>query len=239
MAVDNLSLQVRAGEIVSLYGLMGAGRTELLETLAGRLPAQAGTVRVDGRDVSGSSVADRIALGLALVPVDRQRDGLVQSMSVGGNLSLSSIGRFLSGWFISGRRESAAVARTIAEVTVKTAGPDAAISSLSGGNQQKVVIGRVLLTRPRVLLLDEPTRGIDVGAKADIFALMAGQARAGRAVLFATSELGEALNAADRVLVLYRGRVVRELDPQVTSKEELMAASGEAEPPTEANGAPA
>ena len=239
MAVDNLSLQVRAGEIVSLYGLMGAGRTELLETLAGRLPAQAGTVRVDGRDVSGSSVADRIALGLALVPEDRQRDGLVQSMSVGGNLSLSSIGRFLSGWFISGRRESAAVARTIADVTVKTAGPDAAISSLSGGNQQKVVIGRVLLTRPRVLLLDEPTRGIDVGAKADIFALMAGQARAGRAVLFATSELGEALNAADRVLVLYRGRVVRELDPQVTSKEELMAASGEAEPPTEANGAPA
>lgn len=231
MAVADLDLTVRAGEIVSLYGLMGAGRTELLETLAGRLAAQTGSIHVDGHDVTESSIADRIALGMALVPEDRQRDGLVQTMSVGDNLSLASIGSFLRGPFISGRREKSSVTRTISDVTVKTSGSDAAIGSLSGGNQQKVVIGKVLLTTPRVLLLDEPTRGIDVGAKADIFTLMAEQARSGRAVLFATSELGEALHAADRVLVMHRGRVVRDLDPRITTQEDLMAASDDAASP--------
>ncbi|GAA3769018.1 sugar ABC transporter ATP-binding protein [Plantactinospora mayteni] len=237
LAVDDLSLTVRAGEVVCLYGLMGAGRTELLEALAGRSPMRAGTVRVGGHDVTSTSIAERIALGLVLVPEDRQRDGLVQTMSVGDNLSLAAIGRLLAGPFIAGRREGDAIARTISSVTVKAAGPAAAITSLSGGNQQKVVLGKALLTEPRVLLLDEPTRGIDVGAKADIFALMAEQARQGVAVLFATSELGEALNAATRVLVMYRGRAVQVLDPATTSKEELMAASGEAEPPAPANGA--
>jgi erythritol transport system ATP-binding protein len=231
MAVADLDLTVRAGEVVCLYGLMGAGRTELLETLAGRLPAQTGTVHVDGVDVTTASIADRIARGLALVPEDRQRDGLVQSMSVGDNLSLASIAKFRRGPFLAARREDDAVRRTIRDVTVKASGPGAAIGSLSGGNQQKVVIGKVLLTGPRVLLLDEPTRGIDVGAKADIFTLMAEQARSGLAVLFATSELGEALHAADRVLVLHRGRVVRDLDPRTTTKEDLMAASDDAAAP--------
>ncbi|MDQ7908297.1 sugar ABC transporter ATP-binding protein [Phytohabitans sp. ZYX-F-186] len=239
LAVEELSLTVRAGQIVCLYGLMGAGRTELLEALAGRLPARAGTVRVDGRDVTGASVGERIGLGLVLVPEDRQRDGLVQTMSVGDNLSLASIGRFLFGPFVAGRRESAAIDRVSADVTVKAAGPTAPITSLSGGNQQKVVIGKALLTEPRALLLDEPTRGIDVGAKADIFALMAEQARRGVAVLFATSELSEALNAATHVVVMYRGRVMQLLDPATTSKEQLMAVSGEAEPTPPANGATA
>jgi len=112
-------------------------------------------------------------------------------------------------------------------VRVKTAGPTAAITSLSGGNQQKVVIGKVLLTAPEVLLLDEPTRGIDVGAKAEIFALMAREARRGLGVLFATSEVGEALNAANRVIVMSKGRMVREFDPRTATREELMIASGE------------
>jgi erythritol transport system ATP-binding protein len=231
MAVADLDLTVHAGEVVCLYGLMGAGRTELLETLAGRLPAQTGTVLVDGVDVTTAPIGDRIARGVALVPEDRQRDGLVQTMTVGDNLSLASIRSFLRGPFVAAGREGDAVRRTIRDVTVKASGPGAAIGSLSGGNQQKVVIGKVLLTGPRVLLLDEPTRGIDVGAKADIFTLMAGQARAGLAVLFATSELGEALHAADRVLVLHRGRVVRDLDPRTTTKEDLMAASDDATAP--------
>jgi erythritol transport system ATP-binding protein len=231
LAVAELDLDVRAGEIVCLYGLMGAGRTELLEALAGRLTASAGTVHVDGVDVTRMSIGERIRRGLALVPEDRQRDGLVQTMSVGDNMSIASIRGFLRGPFLAGRREQDAIQRTIRDVTVKTSGPGAAIGSLSGGNQQKVVIGKVLLTAPRVLLLDEPTRGIDVGAKADIFTLMANQARAGLAVLFATSELGEALNACDRVLVLHRGRVVRELDPRTASKEDLLAASDDAAVP--------
>jgi erythritol transport system ATP-binding protein len=228
LAVAELDLEVRAGEIVCLYGLMGAGRTELLESLAGRLVASAGTVHVDGVEVTRMSIGERIRRGLALVPEDRQRDGLVQTMSVGDNMSIASIRGFLRGPFVAARRELDAVQRTIRDVTVKTSGPAAAIGSLSGGNQQKVVIGKVLLTSPRVLLLDEPTRGIDVGAKADIFTLMANQARAGLAVLFATSELGEALNACDRVLVMHRGRVVREFDPRTTSKEDLLAASDDA-----------
>jgi erythritol transport system ATP-binding protein len=247
MAVADLDLEVRAGEIVCVYGLMGAGRTELLETLAGRLPVQSGAVEVDGQDLTRASIAQRIDRGLALVPEDRQRDGLVQTMSVGDNLSLASICSFLRGVFIAKSREEPAVQRTISDVTVKTSGPGAPIGSLSGGNQQKVVIGKILLTEPRVLLLDEPTRGIDVGAKADIFTLMAEQARSGLAVLFATSELGEALHAADRILVMHRGRVVGEFDPRTTTKEDLMAASDDAAASAtasrgaadDANGAPA
>ncbi|HUX72194.1 MAG TPA: sugar ABC transporter ATP-binding protein [Cellulomonadaceae bacterium] len=233
MAVADLDLTVRAGEIVCLYGLMGAGRTELLETLAGRLPAQAGSVHLGGSDVTAASIPARIASGMALVPEDRQRDGLVQTMSVGDNLSLASIQSFLRGPFVSIRSEKAALSRVITDVTVKTPSATAPIGSLSGGNQQKVVIGKVLLTAPRVLLLDEPTRGIDVGAKADIFTLMADQARAGRAVLFATSEIGEAMNSADRVIVMHRGRIVRELDPRTATQEDLMAASDDATPSPE------
>ncbi|MFV2106763.1 sugar ABC transporter ATP-binding protein [Micromonospora sp. LOL_015] len=239
LAVDSLDLTVHAGEVVCLYGLMGAGRTELLEALAGRLPLHTGSVTVAGQDVASAGIAERIDLGLVLVPEDRQRDGLVQTMSVGENLSLAAIRRLRLGPLIARAQEAGAVGRTIASVTVKAAGAGAAITSLSGGNQQKVVIGKALLTEPRVLLLDEPTRGIDVGAKADIFTLMADQARQGVAVLFATSELGEALNAATRVVVMYRGRVVQILDPATTSKEQLMAASGEATPPPPSNGATA
>ncbi|MCU1445332.1 sugar ABC transporter ATP-binding protein [Cryobacterium sp.] len=227
LSVDGFSLDVRAGELVCLYGLMGAGRTELLEALAGRVPVQSGTVTLKGRLITRESIAQRIDLGLALVPEDRQRDGLVQTMSVGENVSLAGLLSFVKGLWISTPGERTAVQQEISDVRVKTAGPAAAITSLSGGNQQKVVIGKVLLTAPEVLLLDEPTRGIDVGAKAEIFALMAREAERGLGVLFATSEVGEALNAANRVIVMSKGRIVREFDPRTATREELMIASGE------------
>jgi len=227
LSVDGFNLDVRAGELVCLYGLMGAGRTELLEALAGRVPVQSGTVTLKGRAITRESIAQRIDLGLALVPEDRQRDGLVQTMSVGENVSLAGLLSFVKGLWISKPGERTAVQQEISDVRVKTAGPTAAITSLSGGNQQKVVIGKVLLTAPEVLLLDEPTRGIDVGAKAEIFALMAREARRGLGVLFATSEVGEALNAANRVIVMSKGRMVREFDPRTATREELMIASGE------------
>ena len=228
-AVDGLSLRVRAGEVVGLYGLMGAGRTELLETLAGRIAPADGEIRLDGRPVSGGTIGDRIALGLTLVPEDRQRDGLVQSMSVAQNVTLSGLRRFVRHLWVARDEEREAVERSIADVTVRTSGPNAPITSLSGGNQQKVVLAKALLTEPRVLLLDEPTRGIDVGAKAEIFDLMAEQAESGLAVLFATSESAEALNVPDRVLVMSKGRLVRELRGGTATKEELMVASGETE----------
>lgn len=235
LSVDGLNLDVRTGEIVCLYGLMGAGRTELLEALAGRLPIQSGTVTMRGTPIKRQSIAERIELGLALVPEDRQRDGLVQTMSVGENISLASLLRFVKGLWIGAAKEKSAISAEVQDVRVKTSGPTAAITSLSGGNQQKVVIGKVLLTDPQVLLLDEPSRGIDVGAKAEIFGLMAREARRGLAVLYATSEVGEALNTANRVLVMSKGRIVREFDPRTSSREQLMVASGEGAHEAEGN----
>ena len=225
--VDHLSLDVRAGEILCLYGLMGAGRTELLECVAGRVPATGGRVVLEGRDVSRLGISERIARGLVLVPEDRQRDGLVQTMTVGGNLSLASIGAFTRGLVTSRSRERALVADSIERVRIKTDGGRAAIGSLSGGNQQKVVIGKMLATRPRVVLLDEPSRGIDVGAKAEVFRLLAERAAQGLAVVFSTSEVGECQSIAHRIVVMRRGRIAAEFGPGV-AKERIMAASGEA-----------
>ncbi|MCB1467082.1 MAG: sugar ABC transporter ATP-binding protein, partial [Rhizobiaceae bacterium] len=225
--VDRLSLDVRAGEIVCVYGLMGAGRTELLETVAGRLRAVSGEIVLAGREISHLSIAERIARGLALVPEDRQRDGLVQTMSVGENLSLASIMAFTRGFFTSKCLERDVIAKSIRDVTVKTDGPDAPIGSLSGGNQQKVVIGKMLATDPKVVLLDEPSRGIDIGAKAEVFRILSERARRGQAVVFTTSEVGECLSIAHRIIIMRRGRISAEFAADVT-KEKIMAASGEA-----------
>lgn len=224
--VDNLSLTVQAGEIVCIYGLMGAGRTELMECVAGRQRQTAGSIFLGGHEVSGLTISQRITCGLALVPEDRQRDGLVQTLSVGENLTLASIGEFVRGMVLSTRREKQLVNDSIRNVTVKTASADAPIGSLSGGNQQKVVIGKMLSTRPKVILLDEPSRGIDIGAKAEVFRLLAENARKGLAVVYSTSEVGECLSIAHRIIVMSKGRISAIFDASV-SKERIMAASGE------------
>ncbi|MEG3111635.1 MULTISPECIES: sugar ABC transporter ATP-binding protein [unclassified Pantoea] len=224
--VDNLSLNVRAGEIVCIYGLMGAGRTELMECVAGRLRQASGSIFLGRDDVSGLTISQRIAGGLALVPEDRQRDGLVQTMTVGENISLASISEFVRGLVLSTRREKQLVSDSIRNVTVKTSGGEAAIGSLSGGNQQKVVIGKMLATRPKVILLDEPSRGIDIGAKAEVFRLLADNAKKGLAVVYTTSEVGECLSIAHRIVVMSKGRISAIFDSSVT-KERIMAASGE------------
>src|SRR5215207_6723997 len=165
--------------------------------------------------------------GMGLVPEDRQRDGLVQMMSVGKNMSLASLLQTVKNLFIARKIERENVDRQIKDVKVKTAGPDALITSLSGGNQQKVVIGKILLTNPKLILLDEPTRGIDVGAKGEIFALLFREARKGLAVLYVTSEVGEALTASHRLIVMSKGRLIREFDPRTATRDDIMAASGE------------
>ncbi|MBB5702062.1 erythritol transport system ATP-binding protein [Ochrobactrum daejeonense] len=225
--VDRMSLDVRAGEIVCIYGLMGAGRTELLETVAGRLQPSGGRVLLKGQDISGLTIAQRIEKGLVLVPEDRQRDGLVQTMTVGRNLSLASIAEMTRGLFTSRKREKQIVDQSIRNVHIKTDGGEAAIGSLSGGNQQKVVIGKMLATEPDVILLDEPSRGIDIGAKAEVFKLLAEKAKQGLAVIYTTSEVGECLSIAHRIIVMHRGRISAEFGSDV-SKEKIMAASGEA-----------
>ncbi|WP_108483280.1 sugar ABC transporter ATP-binding protein [Oceaniglobus ichthyenteri] len=226
LAVDHLDLTVRAGEIVCIYGLMGAGRTEMMECVAGRLAPISGNILLHGRDIAKLTIAERIAAGLVLVPEDRQRDGLVQTMTVGRNLSLASIRNFTSGLFTDAKVENEIVNRSIKEVTVKTDGPTAPIGSLSGGNQQKVVIGKMLATKPSVILLDEPSRGIDIGAKAEVFKILADRAKAGMAVVYTTSEVTECLSIAHRVIVMRRGKIAAEFTHD-TTKESIMAASGE------------
>jgi erythritol transport system ATP-binding protein len=225
--VDHMSLKVRAGEIVCIYGLMGAGRTELLECVAGRVPMTGGSIFIGGEEISKLGIAERIAKGLALVPEDRQRDGLVQTMSVGANLSLASISTFVRGMLLNRSRERELINTSIRDVRIKTEGASPPIGSLSGGNQQKVVIGKVLATGPKVILLDEPNRGIDVGAKAEVIRLLGERAAQGLAVVFSTSEVAECLSIAHRIIVMRRGRISAQFGSNVT-KEEIMAASGEA-----------
>jgi erythritol transport system ATP-binding protein len=227
VVVNNVSLDVHEGEIVAVYGLMGAGRTELLEALAGRDPISGGRALLGDQDIKDLDIQERIAVGLGLVPEDRQRDGLVQMMTVGKNMSLASLLNTVKNLFIARKTERENVDRQIKDVRVKTAGQDALITSLSGGNQQKVVIGKILLTNPKVILLDEPTRGIDVGAKGEIFTLLFREAKKGLAVLYVTSEVGEALTASHRLIVMSKGRIIREFDPRTTTRDEIMAASGE------------
>ncbi|TPE54976.1 sugar ABC transporter ATP-binding protein [Maribrevibacterium harenarium] len=225
--VDKLSLEVKAGEIVCVYGLMGAGRSEFMECAAGRLKPKSGYILLGDQDISTLSVGQRIQSGLALVPEDRQKDGLVQTMSVGENLSLASIGEFAKGLLTPRSAENKLIKDSIKSVTVKTSGPEAAIGSLSGGNQQKVVIGKMLATGPKVLLLDEPSRGIDIGAKAEVFKLLAEKAKEGLAVIYSTSEVAECLSIAHRIIVMHKGKISAQFDSNV-SKEQIMAASGEA-----------
>jgi erythritol transport system ATP-binding protein len=227
VTVNNLSLDVREGEVVCLYGLMGAGRTELMEALAGRDPLSGGRVLLSGQDVEDLTIEERIDAGMGLVPEDRQRDGLVQMMSVGANMTLASLKSWVKRGFVDRRLERQMVGEMVADVKVKTAGPEALITSLSGGNQQKVVIGKMLLTDPKVILLDEPTRGIDVGAKGEIFSLLFREAKRGLAVLYVTSEVGEALTASHRIVVMSKGRIVAEFDPRSCTRDEVRAASGE------------
>ena len=223
--VNHVSLDVREGEIVCLYGLMGAGRTELMETLAGRDQLVGGQVFLDGKNLDGSTVSQRIELGMGLVPEDRQRDGLVPMQTVGRNMSLANLNAWVRYSFINRKAEKQSVNGQMKRIGVKAEGPDAPISSLSGGNAQKSIIGKMLLTDPRVLLLDEPTRGVDVGAKGEIFSLLFEQAQRGLAVLYVTSDIGEALTASHRIVIMSRGQVVREFDPRYATREEIMAAS--------------
>ena len=223
LLLDDVSFDLHAGEILALYGLMGAGRSELLESLVG-LQNAGGRVELNGKPVQGGT-GQRIAQGLTLVPEDRQRMGLVQSLSVAKNMTLASLHKFIRGVALSEQHEKREVTRMIGDLRVKVADPAQLITSLSGGNQQKVVISKCLLTDPKVLLLDEPTRGIDVAAKAEIFNLMNTLARSGLGVLFVSSELKEVMAMADRVLVMAKGRITAEFTRAELSEAQLVAAS--------------
>lgn len=223
--LENVSLSLRSGEILGIYGLMGAGRTELLECLMALHPEATGSVWIEGKQRSARSVMERIRQGLACVPEDRQREGLVQELSVANNIVLASLQKYLRGFYLSGQKEKQAVNQLIEKLAIKTASPQTLVTALSGGNQQKVVVARNLLTSPKVLLMDEPTRGIDIGAKADMFKLMSQLAAEGLGVIFVSSELREILTVTDRILVLAKGRITGEFKHDEATEEALVAAS--------------
>ncbi len=204
LLLNNVSLELRAGEILGLYGLLGAGKTEIAESIAGLRPEAVGQCRIGGVPVAPTPAA-RIRAGVAFVPEDRQRQALVPTATVGENITLSSLGAHAFMGVVMNLREAGAIRRSIVQLAIKVKAAGQSVLSLSGGNQQKTIIARALLTGPRALILDEPTRGIDVGAKAEIFKLMRKLADDGLAILFSSSELPEILAVSDRIIVLSRG----------------------------------
>jgi rhamnose transport system ATP-binding protein len=206
----SVSFTVRAGEIVGFAGLVGSGRSELAQTLFGVTPAISGEIRIGGRSVTIRSAAQARDLGLAYVPEDRATQGLVRPMSVLHNFSLAALPQFTRFGFIDRGGERRLAEAGVAQFGVKTSSLEEVAGRLSGGNQQKIVLGKWLANQPRLLILDEPTRGIDVGAKAEIHRLMGELARQGVAIVMISSELPEVLGMSDRVLVMREGRIVAE-----------------------------
>jgi ribose transport system ATP-binding protein len=226
LALRDVSLSVRRGEVVGLFGLMGAGRTELLQTLFGLHPhTSKGSITVAGEPVQIRSPQQAIAAGVALAPEDRKAEGVVLSMSVGHNATLACLKSVSRGGFLHSRREHDLAESYIRRLNVKTPSLDQIIRNLSGGNQQKVVLAKWLAAGPKVLLLDEPTRGIDLGAKREIYATIDELAHAGLGIVVASSELPELLGIADRILVLSEGRVAGEFTRETATEEALLRAA--------------
>ncbi len=224
--LEKVSLKLHRGEILAIFGLMGAGRTELFECLMGLHPEATGEITISNRRIRPETIRERIDLGLMLVPEDRQRLGLVQKLSVAQNITLASLKRFVTTFWLDERREKESIVKVMRDLAIKARSPEYPITSLSGGNQQKVVFAKSLLTQPEVLLLDEPTRGIDVGAKAEIFEIMNRLAEQGLAVLFVSSELPEMFTVPDRILVLSKGKVTGEFLHNNATEEALILAAG-------------
>jgi ABC-type sugar transport system ATPase subunit len=218
-----ISFAVRRGEVVGMFGIIGAGRTEIARALFRLDPPDAGEIRLDGRRIAPASPAEAVAAGLALVPEDRQRQGLVLSMSEGRNLSLAALPRLARAGRIDPAAELRLIAHSLRRLAIRPPDPEVEGRSLSGGNQQKVVLARWLATRPSLLILDEPTRGIDIGTKREVHALIRQLAADGLAVLLISSELEEALSLAHRLLVLRAGRITAELDARSATAAEVMA----------------
>jgi rhamnose transport system ATP-binding protein len=232
LTLDNefadVSFSLRAGEIVGMFGLVGAGRTEIARSLFGITPPDGGSVAIDGREVDVRDPRQMLARGLAYLPEDREGQGLVPTMSVRKNVVVTILDKLAQHGILRLQRERAFTLQTIAELGIKTEGSEAIVSSLSGGNRQKVVLGKWLAIDPKILILDEPTHGIDIGSKAQVHQLVVSLAARGIAILLISSDLPEILRLSDRVLVVANGRITATLDrPEMTEEKILLAASRE------------
>jgi ribose transport system ATP-binding protein len=221
--LSDISFNLSAGEVLGVAGLMGAGRTELLESLFGvRRKTRESRVRLHGRPLVINDPRQAIKAGLAFVPEDRKAQGLALDLDVGANITLARLERFSCAGFIQAAREEEAVGESIARLDVKTTGARAAASNLSGGNQQKIVLAKWLLTDPKILLLDEPTKGIDIKGKAEIYRLIEELAARGLGVILVSSELSELLALSDRIIVLREGKLAGALDRSEATEERII-----------------
>jgi ribose transport system ATP-binding protein len=233
--LKDLSFSVGPGEILGLGGLDGQGQKEVLLALFGVLKGVAGKVTVDGRSHRPASPAAARSASLALIPEDRKTEGLMLPMSIAENLVAASFDRISVGPLIDAGRQRAAVGDAIRRLQIKVGDPDDPVSTLSGGNQQKVVIAKWLMTRPRLILLNDPTRGIDVGTKQEIYRLLRELADGGAAILFYSTDYDELIGCCDRVAVMYDGRIVRELEGESITERTIVASALNIDP--EAQGA--
>jgi D-xylose transport system ATP-binding protein len=223
--LNDVSFEARAGQVLGIAGLMGAGRSELLNSIFGAWPGSVrGTVLLNGKPVAVKSPHDAIRCGMALVTEDRKRYGLILEASVAHNITLAGLDRVCGALsVINPQLEQKLCSEQIEALRIKTPSAETAVNTLSGGNQQKVVLAKCLLTQPRVLFLDEPTRGIDVGAKTEIYQIMNRLAKQGVAIVMVSSELPEVLGMSDRILVMREGRIAGELHREDATQENIMA----------------
>lgn len=220
----DVSLSVHAGEIVGLAGLVGSGRTELAQVLFGITPAQGGQILLNGKLVSVKNPGQAMRLGIAYVPEDRGNQGLIKQMRVRENMSLAVLRSLARGGFVDGQQERRLAERFVGELTVRTPSIEQVVNKLSGGNQQKIVVSKWLASQPKLLIMDEPTRGVDVGAKSEIHRLISELAQQGMAILMISSELPEILGMSDRVLVMREGRLAAEFSRAEATQERVGAA---------------
>jgi ribose transport system ATP-binding protein len=222
-----IDLHVRQGEIVGLGGLDGQGQRELLLALFGVLRGVDAKIKIGGKPqrINSPRDAKRRSVGMALIPEDRQTEGLVLPLSVTDNISLAAVNRFARGGFISTRAESAAVENAFRTLSIHARAVDVSVATLSGGNQQKVVIAKWLLTDASLILLNDPTRGIDVGTKQEIYRLLRTLAGAGKGILFYSTDYAELIGCCDRVAIMYEGRIVRELAGEALTEQKILTAA--------------
>ena len=223
--LHNINLQLRAGEILGISGMLGAGRTELAQTIFGALPYDSGTIIINDHPVKIKKPQDAISHGIGLLPEDRKNQGLSLIMSIKNNITLASLKRFLNGRLINTRQEESSAMSYVERIPIKTSSIMAEAQSLSGGNQQKVVLAKWLCSEAKIVIFDEPTRGIDVGAKVEIYKLMTELAQNGGAIIMISSELPEVLGMSDRILVMREGRIVKEMSRAEATQEKIHQAS--------------
>ncbi|MCS7072168.1 MAG: sugar ABC transporter ATP-binding protein [Anaerolinea sp.] len=219
----SISFSLHAGEVLGVAGLVGAGRTELVRAIFGADPIDSGRILIDGVPVTIRNPQDAIRHGIALLTEDRKRQGLILGMNVRENTTLSILEGLTSGPFTDRRKESAITQNFINSMAIKTPNQDQIVSNLSGGTQQKVVLAKWMATKPKILIFDEPTRGIDVGAKVEIYKLMNTLAKQGVAIIMVSSELPEILGMSDRIMVIREGRVTGFLTREEATQEKIIA----------------